>query len=143
MESGKKVCNELKNVRKQIAEANGIEYTPNECTHKGDCPGTCPACENEVRYIERELSLRRKLGVAVVVAGLGLAVSSCAPGCGRTAGDVANSCDSTEMILEGDVVSVGDSIDPEENKIEDIAPIEQVGDDNSDSDSDAGSDDGE
>jgi len=45
-----------------------------ECTHEGDCRGTCPYCESEVRYLERELSKRRALGKAVTVAGI--AVSS-------------------------------------------------------------------
>lgn len=77
MNNGKKVCNELKAVRKQIADANGIEYNPTECTHNGECKGTCPKCESEVRYLEHELNLRRMLGKAVVVAGLGLSVASC------------------------------------------------------------------
>ena len=40
--------------------ANGIEYTPNECTHEGPCLGTCPACEAEAegllaKLFEKEL----------------------------------------------------------------------------------------
>lgn len=88
MEPGKKVCNELKAVRKQIADANGIEYTPNVCNHKGDCPGTCPACEEEMRYLERELNLRRMLGKAVVVAGLGIAVATTCSSCIQTQGNI-------------------------------------------------------
>ncbi len=57
--NGKVTCEALKKVRKQIADANGIPYEPAVCTHKGNCPGTCPACEAEVRYIERELAARK------------------------------------------------------------------------------------
>ena len=57
--NGKLTCETLKKVRKQIADANGIPYEPAVCTHKGNCPGTCPACEAEVRYIERELTARK------------------------------------------------------------------------------------
>ena len=57
---GKLTCETLKKVRKQIADANGIPYEPAVCNHKGDCPGTCPACEAEVRYIERELAARKR-----------------------------------------------------------------------------------
>lgn len=85
MEKGKKICNELKAIRKQIADANGIEYSPAECTHKGECKGTCPKCESEVRYLESELNMRRLLGKAVVVAGLGLSVASCS--CSTNSGD--------------------------------------------------------
>lgn len=77
MENGRKVCNELKAIRKSIADANGIEYAPNECNHKGECAGTCPACEAEVKYLEKQLSLREMLGKAVVVAGLSIGVASC------------------------------------------------------------------
>lgn len=77
MERGKETCRALKDLRQRIADANDIAYTPTECHHKGDCAGTCPACEAEVQYIEQQLSLRRMLGKAVVVAGLSLGVASC------------------------------------------------------------------
>ncbi len=70
MKRGKFVCETLKAVRKQVADANDIKYEPRECTHEGDCLGTCPACEAEVKYIERELDMRRKLGKAVAVVGV-------------------------------------------------------------------------
>ena len=72
MKQGKKICKTLKAIRQQIADANGISYAPTLCTYKGDCTGTCPACEAEVRYIEHELNARRLLGKAVVVAGLSM-----------------------------------------------------------------------
>ncbi len=52
-------------MRRKIAEANNIPLRDRECTHTGDCAGTCPYCESEVRYLERELSKRRALGKAV------------------------------------------------------------------------------
>ena len=48
MKHGKHICNALKQVRLDIARANGIEYQPRECHHEGDCAGTCPACESEM-----------------------------------------------------------------------------------------------
>ena len=69
MGSGKYRCGVLKGIRKAVAEANGIDYAPRECTFEGECHGTCPACEAEVRYIERELRLRRMMGKAVTAAG--------------------------------------------------------------------------
>lgn len=80
MNKGKSVCNVLKGVRKAVADANGIKYEPAECAFEGECRGTCPACEAEVRYIERELKLRRLAGRAVTVAGIALgaaALSAC------------------------------------------------------------------
>lgn len=72
MKHGKSVCKTLKQIRLDVARANGIEYVPSACTHKGDCAGTCPACESEVEYIEREISRRHSLGKAVLIAGIGL-----------------------------------------------------------------------
>ena len=70
MNQGKSTCKVLKEVRRKIADANGILLEERECTHKGDCAGTCPYCEAEVRYLERELSKRKSLGKAVAVAGI-------------------------------------------------------------------------
>lgn len=83
MNNGRNICNVLKGVRKAIADANGIKYEPAECGFDGECRGTCPACEAELRYIERELSLRRMAGRAVAVAGIALgaaALSACGNG---------------------------------------------------------------
>ena len=74
MKRGKRTCEILKDVRRKIAQKNDIALVERECTHEGDCRGTCPYCESEVRYLERELSKRRALGKAVTVAGI--AVSS-------------------------------------------------------------------
>ena len=52
MVRGKQTCKILKDIRRQIAEANDIEYITSECQYKGDCTGTCPKCESEVRYLE-------------------------------------------------------------------------------------------
>ena len=78
MTKGKAICKALKSVRKRIAEANEIVYEPRECHHEGECAGTCPACEAEVRYLERQISLRRRAGKAVVIAGLSMSLGTLA-----------------------------------------------------------------
>ena len=70
MTKGKSTCKLLKDIRQQIADANGISYQPKECHHKGDCGGTCPACEEEIRYLERELKARKGNGFGMKVAGI-------------------------------------------------------------------------
>ena len=70
MTKGKSTCKLLKDIRQQIADANGISYQPKECHHKGDCAGTCPACEDEIRYLERELKARKGNGFGMKVAGI-------------------------------------------------------------------------
>lgn len=70
MKRGKQTCRILKEIRRQIAEANDIEFITSECQYKGDCPGTCPKCEAEVRYLEQELERRRMTGKLVTLAGI-------------------------------------------------------------------------
>jgi hypothetical protein len=76
---GKDICKELRIIRQNIAKANDIEYVPATCNHIGDCSGTCPQCENELRYIERQLRRRSAMGKAAIVAGIALGVGSLAP----------------------------------------------------------------
>ena len=70
MARGKQTCKILKEIRRQIAEANGIEFITSECRYKGDCLGTCPKCEAEVRYLEQQLRARSLAGKAVALAGI-------------------------------------------------------------------------
>ncbi len=70
MNHGKETCRILKELRHKIAEANDIALETSECRFKGDCTGTCPRCEAEVRYLERQLAARRHAGKAVRLAGL-------------------------------------------------------------------------
>ena len=83
----------LKSIRQQIADANGISYRPKECQHKGDCAGTCPACEEEIRYLERELKARKGNGFGMKVAGI--AAGICATVMPMTAAAQAVKPDST------------------------------------------------
>ena len=81
---GKEKCKALKEIRKQIAEKNDIEYVVSECTFQGECKGTCPKCEAELRYLERELAVKQGLGKAVAVVGISASVctslTACSPG---------------------------------------------------------------
>lgn len=102
MERGKQTCKILKEIRQQIAMENDIELVTSECTHKGDCAGTCPRCESEVRYLERELERRQRMGKVAVFAGLSLGTIVATAGCGPliqpTAGVPVMPPDSTEVV---------------------------------------------
>ena len=93
MTKGRSTCKLLKSIRQQIADANGISYRPKECQHKGDCAGTCPACEEEIRYLERELKARKGNGFGMKVAGI--AAGICATVMPMTAVAQAVKSDST------------------------------------------------
>lgn len=81
---GKDKCKALKEIRRQIAEKNDIPYVVSQCKYQGDCLGTCPKCEAELKYLERELAIRQGLGKAAAVAGISISVcaflTACASG---------------------------------------------------------------
>ena len=93
MTKGRSTCKLLKSIRQQIADANGISYQPKECHYKGDCAGTCPACEAEIRYLEGELKARKGNGFGMKVAGI--AAGICATVMPMTAAAQAVKSDST------------------------------------------------
>ena len=112
MARGKQTCKILKEIRRQIAEANGIEFATSECRYKGDCLGTCPKCEAEVRYLEQQLRVRSLAGKAVALAGIsaGMILMS---GCSGT---------STKNLTNDDML--GEFIESPE-MIEEIEDIEE------------------
>jgi hypothetical protein len=99
MKRGKQTCKILKEIRKQIAEENDIKLVIEECTYQGDCLGTCPKCEAEVRYLEHELEKRQRLGKAAVFAGMSIGTLLSVAACDTTS-------KVTEKPLAGDVVAV-------------------------------------
>jgi len=90
--SGKEKCKILKEIRRRIADENDIPYITKECTFQGNCSGTCPRCESELRYLERQLALRASMKKGVTVAaictGMVLATAGCSP---RTGGQATTS----------------------------------------------------
>lgn len=71
--TGKEKCNLLKQIRREIAETNGIVYLTSECTYTGsDCTGTCPKCDAELRYLDAELNAKVQSGTPITLSGLTL-----------------------------------------------------------------------
>ncbi|MCR5774953.1 MAG: hypothetical protein K6G42_07705 [Lachnospiraceae bacterium] len=94
---GKAKCRILKEIRQKIADENDIPYVTRECTYQGECSGTCPRCESELRYLERELERRTRLGKSVAVTALCAGLSLAALGCGK------DSPLEQEVVLSGEV----------------------------------------
>lgn len=107
MARGKETCRILKEIRRQIAEANDIEFITSECRYKGDCLGTCPKCEAEVRYLEQQLRTRSLSSKAVVLAGI-------------SAGMILMSGCSGKSSNQSNVILTGDTILPEQQ----IPPVD-------------------
>ncbi len=78
---GKEKCRILKQIRAEIARANDIEWVVSECKHKGNCKGTCPKCEQEVRQLETALARREALGKTVAVVGVSASIALSVTGC--------------------------------------------------------------
>ena len=78
---GKQKCRILKEIRQKIADENDIPYVTRECHFQGDCRGTCPRCESELRYLESQLALRASMGKRVAVAALCASMAFGAAGC--------------------------------------------------------------
>ena len=125
MAKGKKTCKILKEIRRQIAEANDIEYVVEECQYKGDCLGTCPKCEAEVRYLEQQLHQRQLLGKAVVLAGVSVGMftlSSCRNSNNTQGESVLVSSDTciVENPIDSNVIKGKDIIQPAEEETEQV-----------------------
>ena len=120
---GRNICNTLKAIRKQIADANGINYSPEECHFEGECKGTCPKCEQDVRDLEYELHLKEMAGKAIKVAGIAaglVAMTACSDG--KPQRNVPNTPASQPTALQED------SIDPTmiNGEIDRTKPIKNV-----------------
>ena len=63
--TGKDKCEFLREIRKNMAEANGIPYEPRECNYEGDCSGTCPFCEKEAADLLAALKEKERQGVEI------------------------------------------------------------------------------
>lgn len=128
--NGKNRCRILKDIRKRIAEENGIEYITTECKYKGDCLGTCPKCESEVRFLERELqkkhSLGQRIAVAGIAAGITLAATGCTPELLSELGRGSKSVDGDVAIDEGLVESNVGGSKSDDGKVSDIIDGEIV-----------------
>ena len=113
---GKEKCRILKEIRAEIARENDIEWVVSECKHKGNCKGTCPKCEQEVRQLEAALAKREALGKTVAVVGISASIALSVTGCvnpfpqptdGVPMGDVMppeTSAEETYIAIDGEMI---------------------------------------
>lgn len=63
---GKAKCNLLREIREEIAaRAGSSKLPPHNCSHSGNCPGTCPRCESEMGRLSRDVQSRDNLTIKV------------------------------------------------------------------------------
>lgn len=79
---GKEKCRILKEIRQKIADENDIPYVTHECKYQGECKGTCPRCESELKYLEKQLAARaaagKRVAIAALCAGMAFGMAGCA-----------------------------------------------------------------
>ena len=108
---GKQKCRILKEIRQRIADENDIPYVTRECRHQGECAGTCPRCECELRYLEEQLARREALGKQVAVAALCAGMALSTAGC--SVADVTDSIIRKAGLDEGKTVKTEPTEPPE------------------------------
>ena len=133
MTKGKQTCRILREIRRQIAEANEIDLITQECRYKGDCSGTCPKCESEVRWLERQLQARALAGKAVAVAGIsaGLFMSGCGSSVAAKSSDtlpdsIEKSVTSSENLCESELAEVDVTAMGPDDKFGEVAYQEEM-----------------
>lgn len=126
MVRGKQTCKILKEIRRQIAETNDIEYVTSECRYKGDCLGTCPKCEAEVHYLEQQLRARSLAGKAVALAGISAGIMLMS-GCNGTSSNQSNETLQGEPVTPIEQKDTVDSLAKEGERppVEDIVSVKK------------------
>ena len=125
--TGKDKCNMLRELRRQIALENDIRYVTEDCKYKGKCKGTCPKCESEVAYLERELEKRKnqkkRVSMAVVSVGAMLAMTGCSVE--DTARDIARGVREALTPDDAEICDMGEiQVDGEIDTLEGVMPYE-------------------
>lgn len=110
MNTGKKKCDTLREIRRQIAERYGLEYNPSECTYEGDCTGTCPKCEAELRNLQAQLDAKGIKDIDLNVE-IGNMENEIDPETTVLQGDIAMPEDESKKGIEGQV-TMGEPLPP-------------------------------
>lgn len=117
---GKNKCRILKEIRRKIADENDIPYVTHECRFRGECSGTCPRCESELRYLEKELEARARAGkriaIAAICAGMTLGLAGCTtPFSSKTGTEQADELSGAAEPMDDEVyVTTGEAAPPED-----------------------------
>ena len=126
---GKKKCRILKEIRQKIADENDIPYVTHECKFQGECKGTCPRCESELRYLEDQLAARAAAGKRVAIAALCAGMAFGMAGCTTPFSDSRSGVEDVQGMMEGPeevTVTTGEIAPPDDTgELED--PKEQEG----------------
>ena len=112
-------CEQLKALRKEMADKVGVDLHQTVCTYQGECSGTCPKCAKEESILNKVL-LSGKLALA------GLAIGATAlTGCGTNNLDEADNPRDELLKRRSDRDEKRDSCDDElAGDVEYIPPVD-------------------
>lgn len=138
MKQGKQTCKILKDIRRQIAEANDIEFITSECQYQGDCLGTCLKCESEVHYLEQQLERKRMAGKAIALLGISaglvalspMASCSSSPNKGTSQEIISDTTDIHNLMFGEAPVYTEDTISIKEKKVPKAEKMGDIDDEN-------------
>ncbi len=65
MYRGKDKCKLLKDIRRRVAQRYGLDFETEECYFLGECVGTCPRCDAELRDLQKQLDEKGVADVAM------------------------------------------------------------------------------
>lgn len=102
--TGKEKCKLLRQIRREIADANGIAYIDAACTYEGDdCLGTCPKCDQEIAYLDAELNRKVKNGEPITISGISLNTFQANVPAAQSSSDFNNTARNTLGNILGDI----------------------------------------
>ncbi len=107
---GRRVCDVLKEIRNKIAKEGNLKLNQKECKFKGECSGTCPTCETELKKINETFDHKKLLSIAGCI-GMALPMTACSTDIPKTdelQGDV---------IYEEDILIAKDETETSKEKL--------------------------
>lgn len=68
--NGRQKCEMINQIRKKVADNNGIDFVIYDCTFEGECTGRCAKSDSELNYLEKELEKRQNEGLKLNLKGV-------------------------------------------------------------------------
>ena len=68
--NGRQKCEMINQIRKKVADNNGIDFVIYDCTFEGECTGRCAKSDSELNYLEKELEKRQNEGLKLNLNGV-------------------------------------------------------------------------
>lgn len=68
--NGRQKCEIINQIRRKVADNNGIDFVIYDCTFDGECSRRCQKSDSELNYLESELEKRQNEGIRINLKGI-------------------------------------------------------------------------